>query len=246
MSSETAPGASPHDPLVPLREPLDVPDGYPPRPVDPRDDAALQRRVEGLMHATGALQSGHFLLKSGRHGDRYLEKWALLQHPEAAAEVCRALAVRVVERLEGLGTEVDLVAGPTTGGVLLAYELGRLLGVRVIFAEETSGSDAVPRRIFRRGFVVPPRSRVLLVDDIFTTGSSLVALLAPLYAAGAHPVAAAVVASRTPDAATVQSPGREPIPLIAAAALDLPTYEPGRCPLCAAGVPIGAPGSAGR
>jgi len=246
MSNDPRESTSPHQPLLPLRAPLTVPDGYPSWPVDARDGAALEQRVEGLMRATGALQSGHFLLKSGRHGEQYLEKWALLQHPEAAAEICRALAVRVLGHLKEQGTEVDLVAGPTTGGVLLAYELGRLLGVRGIFAEEVTGGDGVTRREFRRGFVVPPRARVLLVDDIFTTGSSLIALLAPLYAAGAHPVAAAVVASRTPGATTIEAPGQEPIPLIAALTLDLPTYEASGCPLCTAGAPIGAPGSSGR
>ena len=93
---------------------------------------------------------------------------------------------------------------------------------------------------------IPPRARVLMVDDILTTGGSLQALLPPLLAAGAHPVAAAVVVSRSPDVRAIQVPGREPIPLIAALTLDLPTFEASACPLCAAGEPIGAPGSSGR
>ncbi|NDH27806.1 MAG: hypothetical protein EBX81_00565 [bacterium] len=108
------------------------------------------------------------------------------------------------------------------------------------------GSDGSTRREFRRGFQIPPRARVLLVDDILTTGGSLQALLPPLYAAGAHPIAAAVVASRTPGLNAIEAEGRDPIPLIAGITLDLPTYEPGDCPLCAAGSPIGAPGSSGR
>jgi orotate phosphoribosyltransferase len=87
---------------------------------------------------------------------------------------------------------------------------------------------------------------VLLVDDILTTGGSLQALLPPLYAAGAHPIAAAVVASRTPGLTAIEAEGRDPIPLIAGITLNLPTYEPADCPLCAAGEPIGAPGSSGR
>jgi orotate phosphoribosyltransferase len=86
----------------------------------------------------------------------------------------------------------------------------------------------------------------LMVDDILTTGGSLQALLPPLLAAGAHPIAAAVVASRSPDLRSFEIPGRESIPLIAALTLDLPTYEASECPLCAAGEPIGAPGSSGR
>ena len=75
------------EPLRPLRETLLPPEGFPAAPVDPNDRAASSRRIEGLLLATGALQRGHFLLKSGRHGDRYLEKWSLLQHPSAAAEI---------------------------------------------------------------------------------------------------------------------------------------------------------------
>ncbi|MEY4389241.1 MAG: hypothetical protein RLZZ432_960 [Chloroflexota bacterium] len=235
-----------HEPLLPVREPLVVPAGYPGEPVDPLDSDASARRVEGLLYATGALRRGHFLLKSGRHGDRYLEKWSLLQHPEAAAELCGILAARALDAVQRTGSAIDLVAGPTTGGVLLAYEVGRLLGVRGIFAEEVHGSDGATSRAFRRGFEVPPRARVLLVDDILTTGGSLQALLPPLAAAGAYPVAAAVVANRTPSLTAIDFPGHDPIPLIAAVTLDLPTFAADACPLCAAGEPIGAPGSAGR
>ncbi len=234
------------DPLLPLREPLRAPEGYPQSPVSSHDEPLSARRVEGLFEATGALQRGHFLLKSGRHGDRYLEKWALLQHPDAAAEVCKLLAERAISVAEAAAVEIDLVAGPTTGGVLLAYEIGRLLGVRGIFAEEVVGEGGVTRREFRRGFKIPPRARVLMVDDILTTGGSLQALLSPLLAAGAHPIAAAVVVSRSPGLRMIEVPGREQIPLIAALTLDLPTYEASECPLCAAGEPIGAPGSSGR
>ena len=234
------------EPLLPLREPLRAPEGYPQASVSSHDETLSARRVEGLLLATGALQRGHFLLKSGRHGDRYLEKWALLQHPDAAAEVCRLLAERALTVAAAAAIEIDLVAGPTTGGVLLAYEIGRLLGVRGIFAEEVAGEGGAVRREFRRGFQIPPRARVLMVDDILTTGGSLQALLPPLLAAGAHPVAAAVVASRSPDLRMLEVPGRESIPLIAALTLNLPTYEASACPLCAAGEPIGAPGSSGR
>lgn len=234
------------EPLLPLREPLLPPAEYPQSPVTAHDEVLSARRVEGLFLASGALQRGHFLLKSGRHGDRYLEKWALLQHPDAAAEVCKILAERALAVANAAAVEIDLVAGPTTGGVLLAYEIGRLLGVRGIFAEEVAGEGGATRREFRRGFQIAPRARVLLVDDILTTGGSLQALLPPLLAAGAHPVAAAVVASRSPELRTIEVPGRGAIPLIAALTLDLPTFDASECPLCAAGEPIGAPGSSGR
>ena len=87
-----------NDPLVSPREPLRAPDGYPTAPVDPIDESLAARRVEGLLLATGALQRGHYLLKSGRHSDRYLEKWSLLQYPEAAAEICAIIAAREIGR----------------------------------------------------------------------------------------------------------------------------------------------------
>jgi orotate phosphoribosyltransferase len=234
------------EPLLPLREQLRPPAEYPQSPVTAHDEVLSARRVEGLFLATGALQRGHFLLKSGRHGDRYLEKWALLQHPDAAAEVCKILAERALAVAHAAAVEIDLVAGPTTGGVLLAYEIGRLLGVRGIFAEEVAEEGRAHRREFRRGFRIAPRARVLLVDDILTTGGSLQALLPPLLAAGAHPVAAAVVANRSPELRSIEVPGRGTIPLIAALTLDLPTFDASECPLCEAGEPIGAPGSSGR
>lgn len=237
--------SSRNEPLVPPREPLHSPEGYPANSVDPNDEALAARRVEGLLLATGALQRGHYLLKSGRHSDRYLEKWSLLQFPEAAAEICSIIAARALALARATATEIDLVVGPTTGGVLLAYEVGRLLGVRGIFAEEVRG-DGEPRREFRRGFHIPPRARVLLVDDILTTGGSLQALLPPLYAAGAHPIAAAVLANRTPSITAIELPGHDPLPLIAALTLDIASYAAESCPLCAKGEPIGAPGSAGR
>jgi orotate phosphoribosyltransferase len=117
--------------------------------------------------------------------------------------------------------------------------------VRGIFAEEVRGNGA-PRREFRRGFHIPPRTRVLLVDDILTTGGSLQALLPPLYEAGAHPIAAAVLANRTPAITAIEAPGHEPLPLIAALTLDIASYDSESCPLCAKGEPIGVPGSSGR
>ena len=102
------------EPLRPLRESLTPPTGYPAAPVDPRDRAATAQRIEGLLLATGALQRGHFLLKSGRHGDQYLEKWSLLQHPSVAAEITHALAVQSLEMVEALSGDIDLVVGPTT------------------------------------------------------------------------------------------------------------------------------------
>jgi orotate phosphoribosyltransferase len=203
-------------------------------------------RVEALFTESGALRSGHFALKSGRHGDRYLEKFQVLQYPAAVVELCSAFADRV--RGPDGGPAVDVVVGPTTGGVILAFETARQLGVRGLFAEEVKGADGTARREFRRGFRIEPGSRVLLVDDILTTGGSLLAMLPPIEAAGGELVLAAVIVDRSGGARDVVSPatGRR-YPVEALWSLDLPTFEPGAgsCPACAAGVPVEIPGSSG-
>ena len=141
------------------------------------------------------------------------------------------------------------MAGPTTGGVILAFETARQLGVRAIFAEEVRDADGTTRREFRRGFRIEPGERVLLVDDILTTGGSLLAMLPAVEAVGGEIVECAVLVDRSGarrDTLTSPTTGRA-YPLRPLWRLDLPTYEPGpaTCPLCADGTPLHAPGSSG-
>ncbi len=209
--------------------------------------AAIASRTEDLFRASGAFREGHFQLKSGRHGDAYVEKFAVLSDPAATSELCGFWAARMRAR-DGSGALVDLVAGPTTGGVILAFETGRQLGVRSIFAEEIRGSDGATHREFRRGFAIAPGERVLLVDDILTTGGSLLAMIPAVEALGGEIVECVVLVDRSGGRATLTSPtsGRT-YPLSALWRLDLPTYDPGAgtCPRCAAGDPLYAPGSTG-
>jgi len=207
--------------------------------------AAIAHRTEALFRASGALQDGHFRLKSGRHSDAYLEKFAVLSDPAATSELCGFWAARYRDP-DGRPT-VDLVAGPTTGGVILAFETGRQLGTRAIFAEEVKDA-AGARREFRRGFTIEPGERVLLVDDILTTGGSLLAMLPAVEAAGGAIVGCAVLVDRSGGLATLTSPATDRrYPLEALWSLDLPTYEPGAasCPGCADDAPLHAPGSTG-
>jgi orotate phosphoribosyltransferase len=212
------------------------------------DDAArreIAARTEALFRSSGALREGHFGLKSGRHSDAYLEKFQVLQDPAATSKLCGfwAAAAR--------GTDgqpmVDLVAGPTTGGVILAFETGRQLGTRAIFAEEVT-TDGGTRREFRRGFTITPGERVLLVDDILTTGGSLLAMIPAVEAAGGEIVECVVLVDRSGGLLKLTSPltGRV-YPLRALWRLELPTYEPGAatCPGCAAGTAALKPGSSG-
>lgn len=207
--------------------------------------AEIARRTEALFRRSGALREGHFLLKSGRHSATYLEKFAVLSDPAATSELCAFWAGRFRDA-EGRAV-VDLVAGPTTGGVILAFETGRQLGTRAIFAEEVRGDDG-PRREFRRGFRIERGERVLIVDDIVTTGGSLLAMLPAVEAAGGKIVECVALVDRSNGTSSLTSPaGGRVYPLRSLWTLDIPTFEPGArsCPGCADGVPLEAPGSTG-
>ena len=185
--------------------------------------------VEELFERAGALLDGHFLLKSGRHAGRYLEKFLVLQHPRFGSELCRRFA-------EALGTyRPTLVIGPTTGGVLLGFETARQLGgpVRAAFAEPLPGGG----RSLRRGWPIDADERVVLVDDILTTGASLVETVDAVRAAGAEPLAAAVIADRSNKTVDLG------LPIHALGRIEIPSWEPDACPLCADGVPLHKPGS---
>src|SRR4030042_1013639 len=115
-----------------------------------------------LLREVGALMDGHFRLTSGRHSPAYVEKFRLLEQPRHTERLCRLIADRF------RGERPELVAGPTTGGIILSYEVARLLGLRGIFAEKSAGG-----RAFERGFQVRPGERTLIVDDVLTPGGSI-------------------------------------------------------------------------
>jgi orotate phosphoribosyltransferase len=214
--------------------------------LDAATRAAVAHRTETLFRHSGALRDGHFLLKSGRHSDAYLEKFQVLQDTVATSELCGFWVARHRDQ-DGVAT-VDLVAGPTTGGVILAFETGRQLRTRAIFAEEVRADDGTTRREFRRGFTIAPGERVILVDDILTTGGSLLAMIPAVEAAGGQIVDCHVLVDRSGGMSTLTSPATGRVyPLSALWVLDLPTYAPGAatCPRCAAGEPVHAPGSTG-
>jgi orotate phosphoribosyltransferase len=214
--------------------------------IDAAARAAVAARTEALFRASGAFREGHFQLKSGRHGDAYVEKFAVLADPAATSELCGYWAAEV--RAPDDTPQVDLCAGPTTGGVILAFETARQLGVHSIFAEEVHAADGTTHREFRRGFTIEPGERVLLVDDILTTGGSLLAMIPAVEALGGEIVECCVLVDRGGGRPTLTSPttGRT-YPLRSLWQLDLPTYEPGAatCPRCADGTPLHAPGSTG-
>ncbi|MGI8998738.1 MAG: orotate phosphoribosyltransferase [Candidatus Limnocylindria bacterium] len=195
-------------------------------------DAALRgATVESLFASAGALLDGHFLLKSGRHTGRYLEKFLVLQHPRYGVELCRRFAEVLAPSLP------TLVVGPTTGGVMLSFETARQLGgsVRAAFAEPAASGG----RELRRGWTVDPSERVVLIDDILTTGASLIETVEAVRAAGVEPAAAAVIADRS------IAPVDLGFPLHSLGRIEIPSWDAGACELCATGVPLRKPGSRG-
>ncbi len=193
-------------------------------------DASLREAtIEELFARSGALLDGHFLLKSGRHAGRYLEKFLVLQHPPMAVEIGRRMASLLAPM------RPTLVVGPTTGGVLLSHEVARHLGgsVRGVFAEPVDGGG----RTLRRGWPVAPDERVVLVDDILTTGASLVETVDAVRAAGVEPLAASVMVDRS------TAPVELGFSLHSLGRIEVPSWDAADCPLCAEGLPIRKPGS---
>jgi len=179
--------------------------------------------VLAAIEETGALLDGHFQLASGVHSDRYLEKFNLLQWPDRTAEVCAPLAAAAGPLAP------SAVVGPTTGGVILAYELARQLGLRGLIAERNPDG---PGRLIQRHFRLEAGERVLVVDDVLTSGGSVRDTIEAVRLAGGEPVAVAVLVDR--------SGGRSDfgLPFFAAMVLDLDTHAPEACPLCRGGVPL--------
>lgn len=180
------------------------------------------------LRTSGALKEGHFLLSSGRHSDRYVEKFDLLRLPAATSRACEGFADAF------RGSNVDVVAGPTTGGIILAFEVARQLGVAAAYAER-SGEGA--GREFRRGTTFDPGSRVLVVDDILTTGGSVRETLDALKKQPVEVVGVGILVDRSGGAVDFG------VPLHALAKMQIATWEPQACPLCAQGIPLVKPGT---
>lgn len=200
--------------------------------------AGRTSRAMELLERTGAVKTGHFLLSSGLHSAKYCQCAALFEHPKVAAE----MADMLVDDLPAtLG--VDVVLAPALGGILWGYEIARALetrrgagdkgGVRSYFAERQSGEPFA----LRRSFALNPGDRVLLAEDVVTTGGSVMELMPLIEAAGAKAVAFCAVADRS------KGKFNPPAPLFSLVKLDFETFESSACPMCAAGSVAVKPGS---
>ena len=185
-----------------------------------------------LFRKSGALLDGHFRLSSGLHSSGYLQCALVLQHPESAEMLGRAIG----ERTRGMTP--TMVLSPALGGVVIGHEVGRALGVRALFAERQDGVLAL-----RRGFVIGDDDRVLVIEDVLTTGGSTRETIRVAQSAGGRVVGAAAIVDRSGDSAGGGAREMFGVPFIGLLDMALPTYEPDLCPLCAKGLPVVKPGS---
>ncbi|GHV95084.1 orotate phosphoribosyltransferase [Spirochaetia bacterium] len=196
--------------------------------------------VISLLKESEAMLEGHFLLSSGRHSDRYFQCAKLLQYPDKAAAALAAVAERIREDIKAGKLAIDAVVGPAMGGIIVAYELGKQLGLPAFFTERNdTGTMAL-----RRGFEIEPGQRILIAEDVVTTGKSSGECAAVLEALGAKVAALACVVDRRAQLPEGK-PGTADIrwPLYPAARVQAANWDAADCELCKKGIPAVKPGS---
>ncbi len=182
------------------------------------------KQIEQLLKDTGVIMDGHFLLTSGLHSSRFMQCSQLLQYPEQTEKICRMLAEPYLDQ------GITAVIGPAMGGVILAYETARTLGVRALYAEPSEG-----KMVLRRGFKIKPGEKVLVVEDAVTTGGSVRKVLDLLKNIGVTTVGVAVMVDR--------SAGRVDfgLPTHSLLQVEIQSFDPEECPLCLKGIPLQKP-----
>lgn len=199
--------------------------------------------VADALRASGALLEGHFRLSSGNHAAQYVQCARLLEDPRRAEQVCGQLAENILRsaatldnklppRSGGARSPADVVIGPALGGILVAYELARALGVRALFTERVEGVMTL-----RRGFSLAPRQRVWIAEDVVTTGRSSLEVADVVISLGADVMGIACIVDRRPADLAL------PFPVISALRMEIDIFPPDACPLCAQGIPVVKPGS---
>jgi len=186
-----------------------------------------QEEVLSLFRETDALLDGHFLLSSGLHSPHYFQCAKVLQHPRHAERLCAEIAGRFRE------WSVQVVIAPALGGIVVGQEVGRQLGARTIFAERHEGA-----LLLRRGFEIFRGERVLVCEDVITTGGSVAEVLAIVRSSGGEVVGIGAIVDRSGGRIAFEN-------CYATVTLDVKTYRPQQCPLCAEGIPVVKPGSRG-
>jgi orotate phosphoribosyltransferase len=177
----------------------------------------------------GAFLEGHFLLSSGLHSPNYLQCALILQYPDLAEKIAKEIVEKISKDLK-----IDVVVGPALGGIIIAYELSRALKVRGIFAEREEG-----KMTLRRGFSIKPGEKVLICEDVVTTGGSALEVANLIKENGGEVVSFACIVDRSGGKNIFDKPFYSLIQL------KLDTYKPEECPLCREGIPLVKPGSRG-
>ena len=185
----------------------------------------MEDRIIELLKESEALLTGHFLLSSGKHSDKYVQCAKLLQYPDKAEEACQIIKEKLKDE------KVDIVVGPAMGGIIIAYELGRALKVPAIFTERENNEMTL-----RRGFEIKEGQNVLVVEDVVTTGKSSLETIKVIEEYGGKVVGIASLVDRT---------GGKDIgcKLYSAVALEIATYDEDNCPLCKDNIELVKPGS---
>jgi len=185
-----------------------------------------KEEIEEILEKTGVMKKGHFRLTSGRHSERYLQCAQLFQYPKYTAIACETLARNFLQ------DEVEVVIGPATGAIILAYEMARALDVRALFTEREGEGMTL-----RRGFEIYPGEKVLVVEDVVTTGGSVQEVIEIVKKQGGELVGVACLVDRSAGKADFGTR------LESLLQLAIETYDPKNCPLCAKGIPVVKPGS---
>ena len=185
-----------------------------------------QTEILKIFKDAGALLEGHFLLSGGLHSGQYLQCARVLENPKTSSKLCRALAENFKDE------RINVVIGPALGGIIVAYELARVLGARALFAERESG-----KMCLRRGFDLSFKDGVVIAEDVITTGSSAHEVIELVRARGAQVIAVAALADRSKGAIDF---GTRCVSLFK---LEIENYLPENCPLCKQGMELGKPGS---
>ncbi len=190
----------------------------------------IQERTLALFQQTGAYLNGHFRLTSGLHSPEYLQCALVLQHPQHAEELGRHLAA-ALRKLEPM-RNIDAVVSPAMGGLIIGHEVARALNARHIFTERVDG-----KMTLRRGFAIKPGETAVVIEDVITTGGSSVEVIQLLKSVGVRVVGAGSIIDRSGGRADLG------VPRVALAVMNVVTYDPSVCPLCAQGSQVVKPGS---
>jgi orotate phosphoribosyltransferase len=190
-------------------------------------------KVLNLLRDSGAMLEGHFLLSSGRHSDRYFQCAKLLQYPDRAASALAGVVEKIKQDIQAGSLKIDAVVGPAMGGIVVAYELGRQLGIPAFFTER----DDKGTMVLRRGFEVQAGQKILITEDVVTTGKSYGECAAALEGLGAQITALACIVDRRQAGVEI------PWPFYPACTVDVANWEADSCDLCKKGIPAVKPGS---